>query len=429
MTTDKELFERANPVSKTAVTTLAQRAAAGYEKAAEILRRLNVDMDYYKNSAITDERVRNVGILIHELRHVAMNRTIEESGINNIFDLPCGYSQRVFEMLDLGKTYVGGDLPAVINSFVPVANEMLTDEEKKRASFKVTDVTSYESLEKAVEHIDGPVCISMEGLTPYLNKEEKTRLFTNMKRLLAKKGGCWLAADVETMAYYRAGIGAFAQTREEGQQMLNAFLKAFSTQSDSDIMGTVLVEKKDGNSSGLSGGFDLDAVEKLYNSFGLKVERIPYYRDDLELKMFSVLTPEQIAKLKALIKQVNIWKITSDPNVSFDDSKQNSYEEGDFSSTFRNASGKLQIKLCGRIDSITAPAFLKAWEDEFNNNKVDSVIIDCADLQYISSAGLRVLLMIKQALPDNELILSNVEAPIMEILDTTGFSELFIIVD
>ena len=429
MTTDKELFERANPVSKTAVTTLAQRAAAGYEKAAEILRRLNVDMDYYKNSAITDERVRNVGILIHELRHVAMNRTIEESGINNIFDLPCGYSQRVFEMLDLGKTYVGGDLPAVIDSFVPVANEMLTDEEKKRASFKVTDVTSYESLEKAVEHIDGPVCISMEGLTPYLNKEEKTRLFANMKRLLAKKGGCWLAADVETMAYYRAGIGTFAQTREEGQQMINAFLKAFSTQSDSDIMGTVLVEKKDGNSSGLSGGFDLDAVEKLYNSFGLKVERIPYYRDDLELKMFSVLTPEQIAKLKALIKQVNIWKITSDPNVSFDDSKQSSYEEGDFSSTFRNASGKLHIKLCGRIDSITAPAFLKAWEDEFNNNKVDSVIIDCADLQYISSAGLRVLLMIKQALPDNELILSNVEAPIMEILDTTGFSDLFTIVD
>ena len=194
-------------------------------------------------------------------------------------------------------------------------------------------------------------------------------------------------------------------------------------------MGTVLVEKKDGNSSGLSGGFDLDAVEKLYNSFGLKVERIPYYRDDLELKMFSVLTPEQIAKLKALIKQVNIWKITSDPNVSFDDSKQSSYEEGDFSSTFRNASGKLHIKLCGRIDSITAPAFLKAWEDEFNNNKVDSVIIDCADLQYISSAGLRVLLMIKQALPDNELILSNVEAPIMDILDTTGFSDLFTVVD
>ena len=429
MATDKELFERANPVSKTAVTTLAQRAAAGYEKAAEILKRLDVDMEYYKNSAVSDERVRDIGILIHELRHVAMNRTIEETGIDNIFDLPCGYSQRVFEMLDLGKTYVGGDLPAVIDSFVPVVNAMLTDEEKKRVAFKVTDVTNYESLEAAVAHLDGPICIPMEGLTVYLNKEEKTRLFSNMKRLLAKKGGCWLAADVETMAYYRAGIGAFAESKEDAQKMINAFLSAFSTQSDSDIMGTVLVERKDKNASGLSGGFDYDAIEKVYNSYGLKVERVPYYRDDLELKMFSKLTPEQTAKLKALIKQVHIWKITSDPDVSIDDSKPSLYQEGDFSSTFRNASGRLQIKLCGRVDSITAPALLKAWEDEVSAGKVESVVIDCADLDYISSAGLRVLLIIKKALPENEFILLNVNKPIMEILDTTGFSDLFTIVD
>lgn len=428
MSTDKELYERANPVSKTAITTLAQRAAAGYEKAAEILKRLDVDMEYYKNSAVADERIRNVGILIHELRHVAMNRTIEETGIDNIFDLPCGYSQRVFEMLELGKTYVGGDLPAVINSFVPVVNEMLTDEEKKKVAFKVTDVTSYESLEKAVEHIDGPVCIPMEGLTVYLNKEEKTRLFSNMKRLLTQKGGCWLAADVETMSYYRAGIGTFAESKEEAQQMIKAFLTAFSTQSDSDILGTVLMERKDKNASDLSGGFDLDAMEKVYNAYGLKVERIPYYRDDLELKTFSKLTPEQIAKLKALIRQVHIWKITSDPNVSIDASKQNSYEEGDFSSTFRNASGRLQIKLCGRVDSITAPVFLKAWEEEVKTGKVDSVVTDCADLKYISSAGLRVLLIIKKSLPGNELILHNVNEPIMEILDTTGFSDLFTVV-
>ena len=428
MATEKELYERANPVSKTAITTLAQRAAAGYEKAAEILKRLDVDMEYYKNSAVTDERIRNVGILIHALRHVAMNRTIEETGIDNIFDLPCGYSQRVFEMLELGKTYVGGDLPAVINSFVPVVNEMLTDEEKKKVAFKVTDVTSYESLEKAVEHIDGPVCIPMEGLTVYLNKEEKTRLISNMKRLLTQKGGCWLAADVETMSYYRAGIGTFAESKEEAQQMIKAFLTAFSTQSDSDILGTVLMERKDKNASDLSGGFDLDAMEKVYNAYGLKVERIPYYRDDLELKTFSKLTPEQIAKLKALIRQVHIWKITSDPNVSIDASKQNSYEEGDFSSTFRNASGRLQIKLCGRIDSITAPVFLKAWEEEVKTGKVDSVVTDCADLKYISSAGLRVLLIIKKSLPGNELILHNVNEPIMEILDTTGFSDLFTVV-
>ena len=156
--------------------------------------------------------------------------------------------------------------------------------------------------------------------------------------------------------------------------------------------------------------------------------RIPYYRDDLELKMFSKLTPEQIAKLKVLIRQVHIWKLTSDPDVSVDDSRQSSYEDGAFSSTFRNASGRLQITLCGRVDSITAPAFLKAWEEESGANKVDSVVIDCADLKYISSAGLRVLLIIKKSLPEKELILHNVSEPVMEILETTGFSDLFTVV-
>ncbi|MBR3428871.1 MAG: STAS domain-containing protein, partial [Clostridia bacterium] len=124
--------------------------------------------------------------------------------------------------------------------------------------------------------------------------------------------------------------------------------------------------------------------------------------------MFSRLTPEQIAKLKALIRQVHIWKLTSDPDVSVDDSRQNSYGEGEFSSTFRNLSGRLQIRLSGRVDSLTAPAFLKAWEEEVSTDKVDSVVVDCADLKYISSAGLRVLLMIKKSLPGKELILHNV---------------------
>ena len=88
----------------------------------------------------------------------------------------------------------------------------------------------------------------------------------------------------------------------------------------------------------------------------------------------------------------------------------------------------MQIKLCGRVDSITAPAFLKAWEEEAKTDKVDSAVIDCTDLKYISSAGLRVLLIIKKSLQENELILHNVNEPVMDILDTTGFSDLFTVV-
>ena len=114
--------------------------------------------------------------------------------------------------------------------------------------------------------------------------------------------------------------------------------------------------------------------------------------------------------------------------TSIADSKQSSYAAGDFSSEFRNASDRLQIRLCGRIDSLTAPAFLKAWEEEFSTGGVSSVIIDCADLQYISSAGLRVLLIIKKSLPGNELILHHVNESVMDILDTTGFSDILTVV-
>ena len=61
-------------------------------------------------------------------------------------------------------------------------------------------------------------------------------------------------------------------------------------------------------------------------------------------------------------------------------------------------------------------------------DKVDSVVIDCTDLKYISSAGLRVLLIIKKSLQENELILHNVNEPVMDILDTTGFSDLLTVV-
>ena len=45
------------------------------------------------------------------------------------------------------------------------------------------------------------------------------------------------------------------------------------------------------------------------------------------------------------------------------------------------------------------------------------------------SAVVELLRKIKKALPENEFILLNINKPIMEILDTTGFSDLFTIVD
>ena len=78
----------------------------------------------------------------------------------------------------------------------------------------------------------------------------------------------------------------------------------------------------------------------------------------------------------------------------------------------------LNISLDGRLDTITAPEleeFLKS-----NLAGVTSVIIDCEKLEYVSSAGLRVLLALNKK-NKNCLSLVNVQELVMEVLEVTGF--------
>lgn len=57
--------------------------------------------------------------------------------------------------------------------------------------------------------------------------------------------------------------------------------------------------------------------------------------------------------------------------------------------------------------------------------EAEDIVLALSDLQYISSAGLRVLLIMKKALNGGEVKCLNTSNAIMEIFETTGFSEIF----
>lgn len=80
----------------------------------------------------------------------------------------------------------------------------------------------------------------------------------------------------------------------------------------------------------------------------------------------------------------------------------------------------------GRLDTITAPQFeadLRADTDG-----ITELIFDLANLTYISSAGLRVLLSAQKAMnKKGTMVLRNVKPEIMEIFDITGFSSILTI--
>ncbi len=87
---------------------------------------------------------------------------------------------------------------------------------------------------------------------------------------------------------------------------------------------------------------------------------------------------------------------------------------------------ELIIAAEGRIDTTTAPQFEAEIKSQLDGT--ETLILDLEKLQYISSAGLRVMLSTQKVMmKQGQMILRNVPAEIMDILEVTGFSEILTI--
>ena len=93
----------------------------------------------------------------------------------------------------------------------------------------------------------------------------------------------------------------------------------------------------------------------------------------------------------------------------------------------KNLNGtELTFAIAGRLDTVTAPQL----EAEFkgNINGVEKLVLDFAELEYLSSAGLRVLLAAQKVMnKQGEMIIKNVNETINEIFEVTGFIDILTI--
>ncbi len=85
---------------------------------------------------------------------------------------------------------------------------------------------------------------------------------------------------------------------------------------------------------------------------------------------------------------------------------------------------ELTILINGRVDTYTAPELETTINDELGN--FDSLILDFTNLEYISSAGLRVLVATKKKAKkeDFTLTIKNVNATVNEILRMSKFDKI-----
>ena len=88
--------------------------------------------------------------------------------------------------------------------------------------------------------------------------------------------------------------------------------------------------------------------------------------------------------------------------------------------------GKADFALTGRMDTITAPEFEQALRQSLDG--VSELTLDFAQLDYISSAGLRVLLLAQKKMnKQGSLKVIHVNEMVMEVFVTMGFADILTI--
>ena len=91
----------------------------------------------------------------------------------------------------------------------------------------------------------------------------------------------------------------------------------------------------------------------------------------------------------------------------------------------RNAE-EIIIELVGRLDTTTAPALDKTINEDLGDTK--QLVLDVKGLEYISSAGLRVLLGAQKKMQKvGSMKLTNVREEVMEVFEMTGFADILTI--
>ena len=98
------------------------------------------------------------------------------------------------------------------------------------------------------------------------------------------------------------------------------------------------------------------------------------------------------------------------------------------STTIKEEEGKMIASFSGRLDTLAAVQTAKDVQCVIDSNCTD-VELDCEELEYISSSGLRIFISILKSVKARKgtVVVKNINDEIKKVFEMTGFNKLFII--
>ena len=407
--------ELVNPTFTTAQATLEMLAAAGNPDAITYKEMLNISGATEKVGGTANEqhqffsaeegRALMMGITLSvEARYAAVSRLLKESGCKSMLDVASGYTPRALMCQKEGVDYVGLDLPAVVDKMGPLSEKVLAA--GRHPVYMAGDATNAASLKQAADLLEGELFITSEGLLTYLNKSELEQTIQGIRQILLEHGGAWYSSDMDVKYDH------FSAVAINNPDVLDRFAKTMSAiRKETEVyFFPVNFESRE---------------EKIafFEDRGLHVELVPFYTDDTQLNLLHGFDADGQARMKQLMKSFYIWKMTAAEEKT--ETRLQTVNGLDI--RYQRSGDTLQVVLNGRLDTLSAPELMEVLDQLSEEAAFSQLVLDLAQLEYLSSTGLRVFLMMAKRLGSDHLFVDHANALIREIFETTGFNDVVVV--
>ena len=390
-----------NPTYLTAKSTVFLLAVAGNEDAKRMIAGLGLEDALSRRDpsdtlvSENDAKALMTGVAVAiEARYAALSRTLKNDGCKNLLDVACGYTPRAIFCKNNGISYAGLDVPVVAEEL-----QSFADKEGLGKVYHGGDATNAASLSAAVEGFEGEVLISSEGLLGYLSTSEFEQLLDGIRRILEKYSGAFVTSDMGV------NYELFATANMSSPEAYDASRRRTMEQSDIYNEGVVHM--------------DHEKVKAFIEAHGFKVEILPFYHGDENLSMLQAIPESWQKKYLDLLKDARVWKLTLDPHYTQKASVSGAEKIEKLTVDYKTIGGVLEMTVNGRIDTISAPTLLKVFDE--CSDGISSVRVKAEELEYISSAGLRTMMIMVKKLGQGNVTVEGASDEVKEIFTVTGF--------
>ena len=246
--------------------------------------------------------------------------------------------------------FIGLDLPIVVQEIEPIIRSLTTSSDE--ISFHGIDATNYESIRTALQNVTGPLCITTEGMMMYFDAHEANTVVSNIRAMLEQHGGLWITPDPEFIL-----------------QFFYSFRSIFGKDSPAKLAASKETAQQQANVASLSNPLIINpddiirsskTAEDFINSHGMKVKKTTLAEHIPNLSIYRQLTQAQIRNFKTAMNDCHYWIITLDEQRQPADNAEQ--QATPFEMNYALENNMFKVSIGGRLDSLTAPQLLTAWE-------------------------------------------------------------------